>query len=326
MLTSTKSLPIKYSLFALLILTLSSCFTGIESTPRIGSNEVRRNQAAKATAEQLFLADIKPLPPSQWVPGQTERLIVDARFARILAPASQVPDNLVGRTIIFSNWETAASLTGDDASDIVFIDPADSTRFAYRVAIPVAALDTVSNLDVPFTIDLQVVAETNQRLRGRTLYAATPNWYDNTGRDIAGLRHVELKVDSVVPGTYLYPAAIHFTLTDSIQARNSGIDPVKSCMLYMSVGGIGASTRTFDRLFTLENPRQRFREIEDDVWELIIHSRVRIGMSRDECRLALGSPSAINRYPTRGGMREIWNYSDGVYLAFDDGYLSDFRQ
>ena len=61
------------------------------------------------------------------------------------------------------------------------------------------------------------------------------------------------------------------------------------------------------------------------MWALITQSRVREGMSRDECRLALGQPDRIVRTPTYGGMREHWRYTDGLYLVFDDGYLTSFR-
>ena len=49
-------------------------------------------------------------------------------------------------------------------------------------------------------------------------------------------------------------------------------------------------------------------------------------MTREECRLALGAPTTLRRIPTYGGMRENWQYSDGVYLYFDDGYLTQYRQ
>ena len=47
------------------------------------------------------------------------------------------------------------------------------------------------------------------------------------------------------------------------------------------------------RVFAFDNPRRRYPEIKDDVWELIIRSRLRDGMTRDECRLALGAPCKI---------------------------------
>lgn len=316
----------KAATVAVLAMAAASCFTGVESTPRIGDAEVRRRQAAEQTAEQRFLADVRPDAPSQWRRGHTAWLVSDPRFARVLAPMTAVPDSLAGRTMLFGGFAAAASLTGSDATDVTLVDASDGTVVRYRVAVPSSAIDTVSQLEVPFAIDLGLVARVDSMMRGRLLYVCTPDWFDGRGRDVSGLRHIEVTVDSVVPGSYLYPAAVYFTPTDSRQAARASIAPDDTRFLYMSVGGVGASTRSFDRLFAFDNPRRRFPNIEDDVWELITASRVREGMTRDECRLALGSPTAINRYPTRGGMREVWNYSDGVYLAFDDGYLTSFRQ
>ncbi len=59
---------------------------------------------------------------------------------------------------------------------------------------------------------------------------------------------------------------------------------------------------------------------------MIVCSRVRAGMTRDECRLALGQPTDILRIPTNGGMQERWTYSDGIYLVFDDGFLTRYRR
>ena len=94
----------------------------------------------------------------------------------------------------------------------------------------------------------------------------------------------------------------------------------------MSVGKGRGATRTFDSLFAFDNPRNRYPEIKDDVWELITRSRVREGMTRDECRLALGQPSDILRIPTYGGMQERWTYTDGIFLIFDDGFLTKYRR
>ena len=48
-------------------------------------------------------------------------------------------------------------------------------------------------------------------------------------------------------------------------------------------------------------------------------------MSREECRMALGQAPEILRTPSYGGMREVWSYSDGIFLIFEDGYLTRYR-
>lgn len=94
--------------------------------------------------------------------------------------------------------------------------------------------------------------------------------------------------------------------------------------MLMSVGKGRADTRTFERLF-FSATRRQYPEIKDEIWSLIVRSRVREGMTRQECRLALGQPDDVLRIPTYGGMSERWAYNDGIYLVFDDGYLTAYR-
>ena len=304
----------------------TSCFTGIESTPRIGDSDVRRNNAAGTSSEQVFLSGVVPAKPSEWIPGRSLWRVDDDRFSRVLAPGSGTADSYTGRTLAYTSRGAASSLTGADATDILLTDIADGRQFTVRVPVPTAAMDTVTRIEIPFAVELSLAARTDSLLRGRELFLLTADWFDGRGVDVAGLRYVSARVDSVVPGTYIYPAAGYFTLGDARQAARAGIRPGDKRMVLMSVGGTGAPTRSFDRLFTFTDPHSRYPQIEDEVWELITAGKIRAGMSRDECRLALGGPNSIDRYPTRGGMKEIWNYSDGVYLLFDDGFLTAFRQ
>jgi hypothetical protein len=79
-------------------------------------------------------------------------------------------------------------------------------------------------------------------------------------------------------------------------------------------------------LFSFDNPRKNFPLVTDENWSKIMHGRVAVDMTRDECRLALGSPSRIDRYQGTTAYGERWSYENGVYLIFFDGVLSSFRQ
>lgn len=58
--------PVVISLAACMtLLSLQSCFTRVESTPRISLNDVKKQQAATVTDEQRFLAvSLRLLPRS----------------------------------------------------------------------------------------------------------------------------------------------------------------------------------------------------------------------------------------------------------------------
>ena len=307
-----------------LALGAGGCFTGVESTPRIKEADVKRQQAAGVTSEQLFLSDLTPLPPAQWLPGRG-LLVANDRISLIFNSASDHPEGLSGHTIYFDSFTPARSLTGDDAGELIFRAD-DGRRLHYRVpGLTREKLDTISVLAVPFTVDLDLVRRIDEVMRGRRLFVRTPAWYSSSTRQpINGLRHIEVQIDSVGAGDDNFLAAVYFSIVDA--DINSQLHSVKgNYMLFMSIGTNRAATRNFDTLFSFDNPRKSYPEIKDDVWELIIRSRVRAGMTRDECRLALGAPPSLERVPTDGGMRERWTYSDGVFLIFDDGYLTRFR-
>lgn len=311
---------------ALATILLGGCFTGIESTPRIGSDEVRRNHASAPSQEAMYMNVLQAEAPRHWQPGQTRfRVDSTARLSRIFTPASAQATEMDGRTLTFAGLTTATSLTGDTVADVALVDRAGNT-FYYRTTATLTAIDTLSRLDIPFMVNESEVAMVDSLLRGSILYVRTPLWYDGAGHPVGGLRHVEVIVDSVAVGNSTYPAAVYFTVADSVLAREAGIDSGDRRMLFMTTASTTAASRNFDKLFAFDNPRRRYPDIAPDKWEMIIRSRVTEGMSRDECRLALGTPDEIVRIPTRGSMRESWTYSDGVYLVFDDGFLTRFRK
>lgn len=293
------------------------CFTGVEGTKRISENEVRRQQAANISPEQIFLSDIRPTPPAQWKPGRRLK-VTDERISLIFTPVSDDAAGLEGSVLEFRGFEPARSLTGDDATDMCLSDKR-GRRYYYRLGSELPAIDTLSSLAVPFTVDMELIERVDSAMRGQNYYVSTPLWLDprSHSRIDGGLRHVKVRIDSVGTGNANYPAAVYFTAKEGPEGQH---------MLYMTLGNSRAATRNFDTQFSFRNPRERFPEIRDDVWELITRSRIREGMTRDECRLALGNPHRLEQIPTYGGMVERWHYSDGVFLVFEDGFLTRFRK
>lgn len=310
----------------MLMAVVTSCFTGVDSTPRISAGDVRHRQAADSTAEQIFVRDVVPPPPKTWTPGETRFLIDDeAPLQRIFDGTSAPTECMAGRMLTYQGIVSEPSLTGDSLTVIVLTDRAGNT-FNYHSNVPAAAFDTVPRLDIPFMINLGLVEQLNSLLRGNSYYIRTQHWYDGNGKDVYGLRHVQVTIDSVSPGTSLYPAAVYFHLNNEQLQQAASIAPGDKRMVLMTAGHSLADNRNFDRLFSFKDPRRQYPDIQPDVWELIIRSRVRPGMSREECRLALGAPDETRQVPAHGSMRDIWQYSQGFYLIFEDGYLTNYRQ
>lgn len=316
----------RYGIIAALTLSplLQSCFTGVESTPRINADDVRRQRASGTSAEALFLADIAPEAPSQWRRGKAFKVVND-RIALIFTSSSDNTERLAGHTIYFEEFNPAVSLMGEDTSEAVFTAD-DGRRLCYRIAgLSAGRLDTLSYLPVPFTVDPGLVARADSAMRGSRYFIRTPMWYMPGSRSTTeGMRHIEVRVDSVSAGDENFAAAVYFTPVDGA-VRERVCPDGGNRMVFMSFGNNRSATRNFDVLFSFADPRKQYPSIKDDVWALITASKVREGMTRDECRLALGAPPSLERIPTPGGMAERWRYSDGVFLIFEDGYLTRFR-
>ena len=66
---------------------MTSCFTGIESTPKITASDVKK-QNIPVKEEDSFLSEIKPQPFSEWEKGK-RFYVSDDKFSLLtLPPAS----------------------------------------------------------------------------------------------------------------------------------------------------------------------------------------------------------------------------------------------
>lgn len=297
---------------ALTAIALHSCFTGIESTPRITAGEVRRQSAAKPTPEMLFLADILPEPPAEWHTGK-RFYVSDNRIAKLFSYTDGRSDSLAGTDLIYAGRSGAPSLTGEGATEIDLVTWRGDT-LQYRIDASPENIAARPRLEIPFTIERAPVERADSMMRGHIYYISTPLWRTVDGRNRPGLRHVPVSIERVEPGIDgIYPAAVIFSHEGD------------TAMVMMSLGGVAGTPRSFASLFSFTNPRDAFPHISDEVWQLIVHSRVQHAMTRDECRLALGTPTRTEQIPTTAGMVERWSYGDGIYLIFEDGALTSYR-
>lgn len=302
---------------ALLAVAAQSCLsaTGIDSTPRITSKAVDR-AGVRLSDEQQFAAAITNEPPSRWMPGKRWR-VTAPKIKVAFSPAHKVNvDSLVGHDVYYVGHRPVATFDGMDRVEITFADARDN-QYQYRPVFKYGTWDEAPYVLIPFTVELSVVELADSMMRGNTYYITTPRWLDAQGNTVEGLRHIPVTVDSVVPGTENYPLRVAFHPAE-------GSDAAERYIL-MTHGSGKAATRNFDRLFSFENPRRLYPRISDETWAKIIRSKVAQGMTRDECRLALGAPNNIDRGATRSYQVEMWSYDNGVYLVFEDGILTKFR-
>lgn len=74
--------------------------------------------------------------------------------------------------------------------------------------------------------------------------------------------------------------------------------------------------------YKFSDPEKAFPRIPKSDWNLIRQGRVRIGMSKDACKLSWGEPDDIHTSRGRWGVHEQWVYSRNRYVYFENGKLS----
>lgn len=300
--------------FFSIFLILTGCFTGIESTPKITAGDLKREKVVLQTEEQIFSNQIKPLPLSEWTVGR-EYIIDDSKIRLVFptTPADKLPQK--GDTIYFCSAVETPSPLGGNATNLTFRKKNDPTALlTYRIDYPIEILEKREKIDVPFTIDLSLVELADSLLRNKSLYILSPYWLSFDLKDIPGRKFISVTIDKVSPGTFEYPMKISFTDENGYSGN-----------ILLTVGTSKSSTRNFATTFSFKNPRDLYPSITDENWKAITLSRVRPEMTREEARLALGSPKEVVRGHDHSSSYEQWVYTNGVYLIFQDGLLNAYR-
>lgn len=291
---------------------LQACFfTGVESTPRITAGDVRRTETPP-TREDTFLARVGDEPLASWRPGMTF-LVTDPRIARIFGLDDSAGDTLTGRLLSFHSATQTEGVTGTGVTDLTFATPG-GTLLDYRINRPMASLMESQSLTVPFTVQTGMAASADSACRGLRVYTLTGLWRDPADSPVRGLKFVHVTIDSVTPGNSIFPLRVAFTADDGVTGN-----------LFIYPGSRDSAPRTFGSVFSFTDPRLRYPSITDTNWDLITRGRVAVGMTTQECRLALGAPAEINRGATQNYIHEAWSYENGRYLLFEDGLLKSVR-
>lgn len=287
----------------------AACGTGVETGKRVTDRDVARvvGHASQAgTALSVTYSDSVPM----WQPGK--RFFVTDDNARLLFEHSRAFDrdtlHLAGRYLTYAGCDTVLSLDGRRVVNLLFDD--GPRHLVYRTSK--APGEFTPSFVVPFLVNMDMVEHYRSRLVGHEFYVMTPIWYDAGSEEMKrGRKFVKVTVDDVAPGNKVLPLKVIFT------ARDNG----ERALVWLSSGNELMNNRTFDALFALNDPRQSYPHISDAHWQLIVNGHVDEGMTKEECRLALGAPRSIAQLPDQTGLREVWSYDGGVTLHFVDGLL-----
>lgn len=294
-----------------LLLALAGCGTGIETTTTVTDKDVKKVEDYYASLSVQSTLQIPVDSVASWKPGK-RFYVTDNKVMLVFSNASQIPQKqLQGTYLTFTGIETGGVLDNRDVVTLIFTD--GENRYCYFTNKE--KQDLSPGFQVPFLIDEDMVKAVSEQIVDKTLYTRTRLWYDaHTGQMIDRRQYIAVKVDSVMPGNDVLPLKVYFTTQDTRERA----------MLRISCGK-SVRSRDFDAVFSLQDPRVTFSEIDDLNWQKIVNGKVAPGMNKQECRLAKGAPKQIVSVPSHDGLGEYWYYDGGEFLHFEDGVLKQFR-
>lgn len=306
---SLKSLGRHIFLMGLLCSFLQSCFTGVEGTSKI--NLSKKDEAVLLpTVEESLLSDCTPEFLKDWNPGK-QFIVTDEKFKILIESDSYIPQN--GDTINFKGASSRASADGSDKIILSFTHGGDT--FVYPLEkLKEEAMLSVSINDIPFLIDVDMLEKIKERLVGKKLWTKSALWYDDSLNYLKGKKFLPVTITGLEPGNAFFPFKVSFSTPEG-----------RSAVFLMSLGNSGNDSRSFNRLFSLSDPKQSYRHISKENWAAIQNESLRIGMSKEECRLSRGNPSETDSGHNYSNTMEIWMYPNGSFLRFIDGILVEYK-
>lgn len=310
--------PLAVMLFLVALpLMLVSCFTGVESTKKVSDKDVSKaiSRTQIAVKKQDLLEEYKDSVPA-WKQGK-RFYVTDSQVKLILAPSSNSVNSdtvqLAGKTLAYDGYSVGGVLDNRKTVNLMFSD--GSNKYTYSTNKEIQEFN--SQFQIPFLIDEDMVAFYSKQLSNKDFWIKTALWYDvKNERMIKGRQFVKVHVERVEPGNKVFPLKVVFSASDSGQ----------EAFVWIATNVEVMKDRDFGSLFTTENLRERHKDITDANWARITNCQVVEGMTKEECKLSLGTPKQVKQRPTYDGLNEIWYYDGGSFLLFADGLLKDFRK
>ncbi|MBQ0115572.1 MAG: hypothetical protein KBT10_06850 [Bacteroidales bacterium] len=294
---------------------LSSCFTGVESTPRISDKDVE-NAIIELDRRQppMSLEIFRDSVPA-WQFGK-KFYVTDNNIRHIFVKTIETDcdtTNLNGQLLEYTGYASTIGIDNRKTIDIKFKDD-NGHQYTYRTGKEMS--EFTSAYSIPLLVDMDMVKNMSKQLKDKEVYIKTPIWYDdNSEHMITGKQYIKVKIIDVCPGNKILPFKIIFRTKETDQ----------KAFVWMASALQHMTNRDYDSLFSSKDIHENYPSISNECWKLIINGEVCEEMTKDECRLAKGAPKSINRMPDQAVIREYWYYDAGAYLYFVDGLLKKYR-
>ena len=268
--------------------------------------------------EQSFMiTNFKDISLKEWERGKEFVCVVDELPVLLEPRKGNIEDchSLKGVILKYKALEETQTWNGIES----YVVYNDSTGFEFIYRVLKSITDILSSDFTPLLPELvptDYIAKADSLLKDKVIYIKTSNWYSLDGEEKRGRKLIPVVINKVLAGNKIFPLALIFKTENGEEAM---VYTTMSASQYMS------QYSTFDKLFTFTNPRDKYSQIKDDVWQLITQSQVTQGMTKSECQISLGLPDEVSQISEYSGLRERWIYKTGTYLEFKDGLLVKFR-
>lgn len=303
---------IKTFIISTIATLLTGCFTGVEGTKKITDEDVSKVSGTNNSATLSPVDTLHTQRFADWIPGK-RFIVADEQIKLVFRQSDKGIDLTAGDTISYSRYDTQ-NLLGLQDCLVITLQGKKGQPLNYQTNKTLAEINAQSIFSIPFLIDCDMLDKANSYLAGSDYYIKTANWFDANGNLVSGTKFMKVNIRKVEPGNKVYPMKIVFSY-DS-----------KDWYVYISSLDNNVYGRIFSNIFSINDLRESYPGISDENWMMITQGKVVLGMTKEECRLSLGTPDNIDRIPTYDGLKEIWKYSDGVYLIFEDGLLTKYRK
>ena len=304
-----------WGLYGVLLLAVS-CGTGIEVTEHVTDKDVRKAIGQMENHQRVVTLDSFTDSVPAWRSGK-RFWVADNQVRQLFSISNDYnldTVNLAGHVLEYVGYDTGGLYDNRLTVNLKFRDSEDGKTFIYRTGKTIDEFKP--GFSIPMLIDLDLVDHIARQVVNKDYYIRTPIWYDRQNGQMTDGRHfIKVHIDSVQPGNAVLPMRLLFTTCDTGE----------KAMVWMSDNASTMHGRDFDAMFVASDPRLAYPSITDANWDRIINGQVIVGMTKEECRLALGTPQRINQGHDPGGVREYWYYDGGAYLFFVDGLLNNYR-
>ncbi len=257
--------------------------------------------------------------PNTWAVGDTF-IYLTPKLNVVLRPAIPVFNDTTdyyNQIFTFEGIKTVTDWHNNSLINLEFSNNGKSFTYSTNKSLEQFA-DSTYNPLIGGLYRLQELIDAKEILIGEKLYILTDLYKSLDGKlSSTNKKFVEVEIKELKTDSIEHPVEVVFTDENgdlySISTRFSNTLQAES-------------KSNFSYIFSRINPREKYKDIKSDVWEVIKNGQLKEGMTKNDVVLSIGRPNNIDKNATYTGWRELWHYDNGTVITFHDGRVIAFRK